>query len=343
MKKIKTRYNFRFSLVITFVVALLAANLAGLQQVFAGTLTQSSVMEYNMATSGQGNIAIAFKTASAGATSVSLNFSSITTAGGSLTSTGAAVTSNATCQGLFPGTSTMTVSAPTVSSPTVSFTVTALSTTTYYCAIFTATGGLVTNPATAAAYSIPLTVGSDSQTDGIDVISSDQYTITGTVPSSFTMSLSGASNAFTGNLSSTTYTTTSGLTVAINTNSTSGWLLWAADANTGLHSATTSQTIASVATGSNANMVTNQGTNAYALGVTSVTSGTATTNYADAGGSTGGGLTPAATGFNEIASDSSSSSSTNNVVLKEIADIAATTQAANDYTDTITVVGAGSF
>jgi hypothetical protein len=336
------RRKINLSLLLTFIVTLLAINLADLQQVFAGSLTQAAVMEYNMATSGAGNIAIAFKTVASGATSVSLNFSTLTTAGGSLTATGAAVASNATCQGLFPGTSTMTVSAPSVSSPTVSFTVTSLAATTYYCATFTATGGLVTNPSSANTFTIPMTVGSDSQTVGIDVISSDQYTITGTVAQTFTMSLSSGSDSFTGTLSSTVDTTTTGLTVAINTNSASGWLLWAADANTGLHSATTSQTIASVATGSNANMVTKEGSNAYALGVNSLTNGTATTNYADAGGTTGGGLTPAATGFNEIASYGSAVAN-DNVVLKEIADIAATTPAATDYTDTITVVGAGSF
>jgi hypothetical protein len=90
-------------------------------------------------------------------------------------------------------------------------------------------------------------------------------------------------------------------------------------------------------------MTTDEGGAHYALGVTSVTSGAATTAYADAGGTTGGGLTVPATGYNEIASNSSPTSANDNVVIKELADIASTTPPATDYSDIVTIVGAGSF
>jgi hypothetical protein len=347
MKQKRFLPKLKLSLIFTAIVSLLGIYAGGLQPVFAGTLTQSTIMEYNMATSGVGNIAVAFKTASASATSVSMNFSTITAASGTLGSAPSMTsTTLANCQALF-GASVVAVPSPTspsVSSPTISFSTTAMSASTYYCAIITGTN-LVTNPATAGTYTIPLTVGSDTQTDGIDVISSDTYTISGTVPSSFTMSLGSGSDTFTGNLTSTTYTTTTGETVTINTNSASGWMLWAADANAGLLSSSKSQSVGSVATGSLDDMSTGTyvGHNAFAVGVTSVSAGSAATNYNDSTGYKGGGITATSTGFQQIASDPSSNTSADNVTVKLLADVAATDPASNDYNDTITLVGAGSF
>ena len=201
----------------------------------------------------------------------------------------------------------------------------------------------MTNPA-ANAYTATITAGSDSQTQGLDVISSDTYTISGTIAQTFTMSLGSGSDTFTGNLSSTTYTTTSGETVTINTNAGSGWMLWAADANAGLYSSTKTQYVNSVAVGSLDDMSTGSyvGHNAFAVGVTSVTTGSAATNYNDSTGHSGGGITATTTGFQQIASNNAASAN-DAVVVKLIADIAATDPASNDYNDTVTLVGAGSF
>ena len=337
-----------FALVVAFIVGLVSVNLAGLESVFAtGVLTNSSFMEYNMATSGQGNIAIAFKGSTASATSVTVNL--INTAGGLLNggatvSAGGIAVSTTGCTTYFP----LAIAAPgatgaAYSTPSVTFTTTALTTGTEYCAIITSTAGLITNPGTPGVYNVSITAGSISQTDAIDVISSDTYTVTGVIGPTFTLSLLSGSDTFTGNLSSTAITSTSGVTAQVNTNAATGWFLWAADTQHGLYSTQQTKLISSVATGSNANMTTNVGSEDYALGVTSVTSGTATTNYADAGGTTGGGLTTAATGFNEIASNSSPTSANDNVVIKELADISATTPPATDYSDIVTIVGAGSF
>jgi hypothetical protein len=122
-------------------------------------------------------------------------------------------------------------------------------------------------------------------------------------------------------------------------------MLWAADANGGLYSTTKSQHVNSVAPGALDDLSTPGtyiGTNAFALGVTSVTAGSATTNYNDTTGPKGGGITATTTGFQQIASDNAAAAN-DAVVVKLIADIAATDPASNDYNDTITLVGAGSF
>ena len=340
--------KLRIAIVLGFVVGLASFNLAGLQSASAVVLTHSSVMEYNMVNSGQGNIAIAFYGATNNATSVTVNLNPnasglLTGSGSSVSSSGLSVTGTG-CSTYFP----LAIAVPSpsgfaYSNPSITFTTTALSSTQEYCAIITSTAGTVINPTSPGVYSVSITAGSISQIDMIDVISSDTYTVTGVIGPTFTLSLLSGSDTFTGNLSSTAITSTSGVTAQVNTNAATGWFLWAADTQHGLYSTQQTKLISSVATGSNANMTTNVGSEDYALGVTSVTSGTATTNYADAGGTTGGGLTTAATGFNEIASNSSPTSANDNVVIKELADISATTPPATDYSDIVTIVGAGSF
>jgi hypothetical protein len=92
------------------------------------------------------------------------------------------------------------------------------------------------------------------------------------------------------------------------------------------------------ATGSNVTMNGGTiGTERYALGVTTAN---ATTNYADAGGTTGSGMSN--TTWNEIAKSASAGSNVT-VTAKELADISTSTPNASDYADTITIIGDGSF
>jgi hypothetical protein len=340
--------KFKIALFLAFVVGLVSTDLAGLQPVFAAVLTNSSVMEYNMVNSGEGNIAIAFKGATANATLVTVNLnpnaSGLLSASGSSVSSGGLSVTGTGCTTYFPlATAVPSPSGYSYSNPSITFTTTALSNTTEYCAIITSTNGTVINPTSPGVYSVSIMAGTISQIDMIDVISSDTYTVTGVIGPTFTLSLLSSSDTFTGNLSSTAITSTSGVTAQVNTNAATGWFLWAADTQHGLYSTQQTKLIPSVTAGSSANMTTNIGSEDYALGVTSVTSGAATTAYADAGGTTGGGLTTAATGFNEIASNSSPTSANDNVVIKELADISSTTPPATDYGDIVTIVGAGSF
>jgi hypothetical protein len=324
------------------IFGLISIYVTGWQPVFAGTLTKSMILEYNMVASQTTNIAISFTSATSGGTNVSVNLANLST---SLTAS--PTVSGGTCN-TSPFTSGTPINGSSVSdgSGIVTFTssVTFVASTTY-CTIITASGGLMTNPA-AGTYTATITAGSDSQTQGLDVISSDTYTVNGIIAQTFTMSILNGTDNFssgTGTLSATSLGSTGGDTITVNTNALSGWLLWAADANAGLKSSTTGHTIGSVSTSSNVNMNSKIGQDAFALGVYSVTAGSATTPYADSGGTTGAGLAQASTtGYNLIATDSAPAAS-DAVVVKEMADILATDQASNDYNDTITILGAGSF
>jgi len=326
------------------LVAILVANLTILlPHAYAGTLTKTTILELGgasnvnpmIASDGQ-QLAVDFKTSGAGATSATINFNNFSggTVNGtqSVTSTGCTTYfPNAT---VLPGSITAAGSSNTI---TIS-SITALAATTEYCVLLTSNTA-VTNPSTPAVYSALVTVGSDSQNAAFDVLSSgsNAYSITGTVAPSFTLSLSGTTDSFPSNLSSSAVTLSSGITATVNTNAPYGWNLYAKDSNAGLTSASAGHTINSVSTGSNHTMNSGTiGTEAYALGV----SANNTANYAYGGGTTGGGLSSSA--YNEVAT---SASAANNVtqVLHELADISATTQPGADYTDTITVIGTGQF
>lgn len=330
------------SIIATLLLAIGIFNLLGIEGALAGTLSHSMVMEYNMVAAGTSEVAFSFTTASAGATSVSLDFSGWT--GGSVGSINTTQTVSTTgCTSLTGATNVLPgaslTAAGTGSTITVS-NITALAASTSYCAILNSTSA-VTNPNTSGISDVIVTAGSDSSTDAIDIVSNDQYTVSATVAPTFTLSLSGNSDAFSGNLSSTALTTTSGITATVNTNSIDGWLMWAQDTNAGLRSASVAHTIPSVTAATNTTMNgATIGTEAYALGVSSVTSGNAASGYLDSGGISGGGLS--STAFNQIASNTIPSAN-DSVVIKELADISATTPAASDYSDTITIVGAGSF
>ena len=173
-------------------------------------------------------------------------------------------------------------------------------------------------------------------------ISDDQITVSATVPQAFTFALSGNSDAL-GNLSTGSVTTSpSPRTVTVNTNAGSGWMVWAKDSNTGLNSASTSATLASTTPGSNSTL--SSGSEGYNFGVTaSQSGGTGTISVAapfvGSGAGQGGGLD---TSFRLV---TSSDGTANNAVLtlKNNAAISSTTAAATDYSDVVTVVGAGLF
>jgi len=224
------------------------------------------------------------------------------------------------------------------SGTTISVTgITALSATTTYCTILTSTSA-ITNPSSPGVYSALITVGSDSNNAAFDVLAAagNTVTITATIAPTFTMSLSSTTDTI-GNLSPTALTVSSGITATINTNAPSGWALWAKDSNAGLTSSTASHTIASVTPGSNVTMNGGAiGTEKFALGVSAFN----TTNYAYNSGTTGGGLSSSA--YNQIATSASPASNAT-TVLRELVDISGITPPATDYTDTITVIGAGSF
>lgn len=330
---------------ILTAILLLAGNLAFIPKIFAAPLTHSTVMLYNMDSSGTSEVAFAFTTATAGATSVTLDFSGWTggSAGSVNTSQSISTTGCTTLTGAstaLPGTITAAGSSSTI---TVS-SVTALSANTSYCAILTSTSA-VTNPSTSGDYDVVITAGSDTSTVAVDVISNDQVVISATVPPTFTLALSSNTDTFTANLSPSSITGTNGITATVDTNAKSGWFLWGSDSNTGLKSASLGYTIPSTTPGTNATLVA--GTQGYVTGLPAagITQGSgagttsASTAYASSGAGNGSGLN---TSENLLASSNGTANGAV-VTIKEYATISGVTPAAADYSDTITLVGAGSF
>lgn len=194
--------------------------------------------------------------------------------------------------------------------------------------------GTVTTRTTA-----PATI--DSSDYSTASISDDQIVVSASVPQSFSFALSGNTDALgtlsTGSVSSSP----TPRTATVNTNAKNGWYVWAKDSSTGLNSASAAATIASTTPGSNSTLAA--GTEGYNTGVTSSQgsgNGTISVPAAFTGGTfTGGGLD---TSLRTIAASNGTAGNavltlTNNV------SIGATTSAASDYADTITVVGAGLF
>lgn len=351
LKKQLHKIRIYSPLLILLVLLLVVGNLALIPRAFAGTFTNSSIIEMGGASNvnpmiaGDGqSVAIAFTPATTtGATpTISLTFTNWTgsSAGAvnatqTISSTGCMALTGATA--VLPGTPAASGNAST---GVVTITgATTLTSGTTYCTELTSTSA-VTNPSTAGPYSVTLSDGSDSITQSIDVLTStgtpNSYTVGATVASTFTMSLGATSDIFATNPSTTTVADSNGVTTTINTNAANGWMVWAEDLNSGIKSTGASKTIASVASGSNYNFTSYEGTEGYGLGV----SADNTTNYAYGGGTTGGALSNST--FYEIASSSTQATGVT-FTTHELLDISSTTPAASDYADTITEIGAGSY
>lgn len=188
--------------------------------------------------------------------------------------------------------------------------------------------------------SAPATI--DSSSYATASIADDQVVVTATVPSVFSFALSGNTDPL-GVLSTSAVTTSpTPRTATVNTNAKSGWTVWAKDSNTGLSSATTSSTIASTTPGTNSTLVA--GTNGYNTGVTQTQAGgagtiTVATAFVGTGTGQGGGLD---TSLRALAT-STGTADTAVLTIKNNVAISPTLPAASDYTDTITIIGAGLF
>jgi hypothetical protein len=324
------------------VIAALVMSAGALSNAFASTMTHATVMEYNMNAGGTSEVAFAFTAGAAdGAGSLTIDFGSW---GGSVNAApGFSITG---CTGItgasigLPGSITAAGATNTVTLSSVG----ALTSGTSYCGILTSTSA-VTNPAATGSYPVVITDGTDTATVEIAVITNDQVVVSATVPPTFTLALSGNTDAFTGNLSSGSVVGTTGVTATVNTNAKTGWFLWGSDANTGLRSTAQSYTVASKTPGTNGSLVV--GTEGYLSGILAadITQGSgagvtsATAAYASSGAGNGSGLdtTP-----RQIAASTGTANGAS-VKVKEYAAIAGTTPAATDYSDTVTLVGAGSF
>jgi hypothetical protein len=247
-----------------------------------------------------------------------------------------------------------------VSGKTVTFTSGDLSTGVLYCFNFaaaltnastnteTTTGTVVTQTAASGA------IDSGSYSEGLASGGDDSVAITNAVvPPSFTFSLSSNADSFVSPLSTGSVVSTNGRDVTISTNAAKGYILYARNAatnNVGGKGSLYSSTAAFHIVGSSAVGTTvrtlSSGTPDYGLGVTTFANPVAdglvlNANYdSTASVVKVGTLDP--TGLQPIAS-ATGSASADVIRLTERAAINGQTEAATDYGDTITVVGAGLF
>lgn len=233
--------------------------------------------------------------------------------------------------------------ASAVNGLSVTFPGTDLTTGTFYCFNFagaSSTLGSAGNDKTGQLK----TQGGSPYVDSVDwatsVVSSgsDQIIVTASVSATMTFSLSGATAPL-GTLSSSSVTSDAGITQTVSTNARNGWTSWVKSTNAALNSASASDTITSPGT-SNGTPESLAAQAGYVLDV-NTGSGTPTVNAEFDGADTnsGGHL---ATTFQETATKTTpGSADTASLVVR--AKSSATNKAATDYTDTLTVVAAGSF
>lgn len=345
MKKINIQ-RLKFGLAALFLLA--TSGLYLVHTASAASLSNTYLRLNRMAAGQDSTMRLVFKTtATGGATGLTINMNgadSTTWTGSSGTvSTTQVVSGVAGCDAsatALPGTLAASGSGSTITITGV----TALTATTVYCVDFTTANSV--HDATAGEYHPVITEtggATDSTTVAVRTVSNDQVVVSATVPPTFNLALSGNTDSFPSSLAAGSVGVTTGRTVTVNTNAKNGWFAWAFDSSTGLSSAATSHTIPSVTPGTTATL--SAGTEGYVFGVTSITQGSgggttsATTAYNSNGTTTGSGLD------STIRTIASSTGTANGAVLtvKELAAISATTQAASDYTDTITVIGAGYF
>ncbi|MFZ2544850.1 MAG: hypothetical protein WAW80_02650 [Candidatus Saccharimonadales bacterium] len=191
----------------------------------------------------------------------------------------------------------------------------------------------------------------DSGSYATATIADDQIVVTATAPSIFSFALSANTDALPTLDTATLKTSATPRTATVSTNASNGWMVWAKDSYQGLCSPTigtctvgtpTTQ-LATSSTGSNRTLVA--GTTDYNMGVTTVApvggaTATIAAPFVGTGAGQGGGLS--ATALQPLAT-AAGPSDTAVLTLKNNVAISALVKAATDYTDTITVVGAGLF
>jgi hypothetical protein len=343
--------QLRKLLVLAMVLTLVLGNIALIHHAQAGTLTTSYIRINRMTAVTATTFRVVFKTAAAGATSVAINFNGTDTTtwtgtSGLIGAQASQTDSVSTCPTetgatALPGAHTFTVSGSTLTINAV----TALSATTAYCDDLTFATA-VTTPA-AGEYHPTITVGSDTTTVAVRTVTNDSIVVSAVVPPTFNFALGANTDSFTTNLTSGAVTSTSGVTATINTNAKTGWIAWARDSAPGLISVAASNTIAATTPGTTATLTA--GTEGYVMGITTLTQGSGVgvlTAAAAYDATATGGVNAKGSGVDSTIRQIAQSTGTANtaqMVLKERAAISATTAAAPDYTDTITLIAAGNF
>jgi len=238
--------------------------------------------------------------------------------------------------------------ATNVTTQTVTFPSTDLVVGTLYCFNWTSTAAVSVKSSATSSNTGAVTTRAtgptniDTESYSTASITDDQIVVTATVPAIFSFALSANTDAL-GTLSSASVNTSpTPRTATVNTNAKNGWSVWARDTNTGLTSASAASTIASTTPGSNSTL--SSGTNGYNTGFTSSQVGgsgtiTVAAPFVGAGAGQGGGLDTTL----RTAASSGGTADTAVLTIKNNVAVSAIQSAATDYTDTVTVVGAGLF
>jgi hypothetical protein len=188
----------------------------------------------------------------------------------------------------------------------------------------------------------------DETNYAIAIIADDQIVVSAVVPPTFVFALSGNTDTFPSNLDPTLIKSTAGRTVSITTNAKAGWIAWAKDSQQGLFSATANYTIPAAGTVDATPSTLTAGTEGYVLDsvlTTDAAGGCTVAVDPEYNGSATGGGTPSAN-FQPVAACTGAAPATSNgdvITLLERVAIAGGTPAGSDYSDIITVVGAGNF
>lgn len=239
-----------------------------------------------------------------------------------------------------------------VSSQTVTFPITDISSnSTLYCFNFSGTSTLTNSSAgTDKTGTVQVTTSGDAEIDAgayaTAVIADDQVVVTATVPATFSFAL-GTNTQALGTLSTGSISSGSGVSVTVSTNASNGWLGWVLSANAALNSASTGDSIATTGTVNDSPNTLSAGTEGYVLDANLTTdsatsgSGTVTIDAEYNGGDTSSGGTLSTT-YTEFVTANGPTDGDIVTLIPRVA-ISGLTQAATDYTDTLTVVGAGWF
>jgi hypothetical protein len=354
---IKHKYRvWEKTTVVIFVFALVTAMLSSVPKVLAlGTITSASiwVVETNMDATGSGAFWFSFKSASSGSPS------NITvTLGGTGVAFAASQTVNTTnCAGatgvfnFLNGGSGATAlpGSPTASGSSNVLTIASagsLTAGTQYC--IGVTGSAVTNPSAAGIYSVAVADSLDSGSDYYPILASgtnEAITVGASVSQAFTLTLGGTTDTL-GTLSTGSVISSAGVNATVSSNAAYGPTLFIYDTQSGLHSTNAGHLIASKSPNSATvqTIVTtteNYIANATYTGNTSGDTMTVAAPFAGTGGS-GDGLSPYPS---ELAYATATSGPTNAAIvnIKESATITNITPEASDYSDTVYIVGTGTF
>lgn len=367
--------SVRYTVALVTAAILLAASI--FQPVQAANFTNVSVRSSRMAISFLATttdpILVIMRPATVGTeASIGISFASGYTVNGTpanvtVSTSGLPATYHGQAVSAVPGIGS---AATAVSTQNVTFAATDMTVGTTYG--FYITGG-VTNPATTGQKISKISTHSDGTpdfsgyTDAIDAsriatyivdnngaaTDSDQIVVTAMVAPTYTLVLSGQSITLDTSLATVEYPggaqngAVSGITATATTNANNGHIMWLkANSASGLTSTVAAASIAFSGTAADATPTTlSAGTEGVVVDVDSTTngSGSLTISAEFNGASTSAGGTPSTT-YQEIASATGPVGGTGDVVtiIPRVA-ISSTTQAADDYTNTLTVIGAGNF